>query len=304
MRLSAISTGYAIPCIDFNATVHSVFRDAVNLKLANECLLLTLLAASEDDLPQGIRLDTPEGFTFEQFSAGSEIFCQDNTLIFANSTLECEFQSGTRWQCDLPSLNTDLTEPALVEAWMRVWQFLNTCQVQQGAELVAQALLHPSDSMQPAISRRAGEAIHALVDASRIFQADDPSALTALIGLGGGLTPCGDDFLVGYLAGLWCASRDRLERRQFISRLGQLVVNLSGRTNDISRTYLHHAVHGQVSGRLDALARAISRPEVSEPLLAMAESAMESGHTSGMDAVTGLLFGLATWDGKSILAYN
>ena len=53
MRLTAISTGYAIPYIDFDASVHSVFRTAVNLRPANKDLLLTLVVASEADLPQG-----------------------------------------------------------------------------------------------------------------------------------------------------------------------------------------------------------------------------------------------------------
>ena len=88
-----------------------------------------------------------------------------------------------------------------------------------------------------------------------------------------------------------------------MSKLGQAVIHLSGRTNDISRTYLYHATNGQVSSRLETLARAISRPESPGQLLLVAESAMQSGHTSGMDAVTGLLLGLATWEGEKILAY-
>jgi hypothetical protein len=120
--------------------------------------------------------------------------------------------------------------------------------------------------------------------------------LKALIGLGTGLTPSGDDFLVGYLVGLWCTVRDTEERRQFVSNLGKAVIRLSRRTNDISRTYLYHAAHGQVSSRLEALAGAICRAENLEHLLAAAESAMQTGHTSGMDAVTGLLVGLAAWE--------
>jgi len=304
MRLTAISTGYAIPYIDFDATIHSVFRTAVNLRPANKDLLLTLVVASEADLPQGIRLDSPDGFSFEQLSTGRDVFCRDNTLIFEGSALAVEFYQGKRWQCDLPALDTDLTNPAVANAWKLVWQSLNECQVRLGAEIVAQALLHSDGIVQSAISRRVGEAIHTLIEATRSYQLNELSALTQLIGLGTGLTPCGDDFLVGYLAGLWCTVRDFVERRQFVSKLGQAVIHLSGRTNDISRTYLHHATYGQVSSRLDTLAREISSPESPGLLLPVAESAMQSGHTSGMDAVTGLLLGLATWQGETILAFG
>jgi hypothetical protein len=304
MRLTAISTGYAIPYIDFDATIHSVFRAAVNLRPKNKDLLLTLVVASEADLPQGIRLASPKNYSFEQLSAGSDAFCRGNTLIIENSALAVEFYQGRRWQCDLPALGTNLTNPAVVEAWKCVWQSLNECQERLGAEIVAQALLHSDGIAQTSISHGVGEIIRNLIEATRSHQLDDLSALTRLIGLGTGLTPCGDDLLVGYLAGLWCTVRDFVERRQFVSKLGQAVIHLSGRTNDISRTYLHHAAYGQVSSRLDNLARAISRPESPGQLLPVAESAMQSGHTSGMDAVTGLLLGLATWEGETILAFG
>jgi hypothetical protein len=304
MRLATISVGYAIPYADFDATIHSVFRTTVNLRPANKDLLLTLVVASEADLPQGIRLASPDDFYFEQLSAGREVLCRGDTLIFKNSTLVVEFHQARRWQCDLPALGTDLTNPAVAEAWKCVWQSLNERQVRMGAEIVAPALLHAGGMAQSAISRRAGGTIRALTDATRRYQLDDPSLLTRLIGLGTGLTPCGDDFLVGYLTGLWCTVRDSVERRQCVAKLGQEVIHLSGQTNDISRTYLYYAALGQVSSRLDALARAISRPENPGQLLPVAESAMQSGHTSGMDAVTGLLFGLATWEGETTLAFG
>jgi hypothetical protein len=303
MRLAALSTGYAIPHTDFDATIHSVFRTAVNLRPANSELLLTLLVAGEADLPQGIRLDTPADFTFEQLSAGSEVFCRNSTIVFKNAALVVEFNQARRWQCDLPALGTDLTDPAVAEAWKCVWQLLNERQVRLGAEIVAQVLLHSDGMVQSAISRQMGDAVRALVDATRICQLD-PSALIRLIGLGTGLTPCGDDFLVGYLAGLWCTVLDFVKRRQFVTELGQAVIHLSGQTNDISRTYLYHAARGQVSSRLDALAGSINRPESPGQLHLIAESTMQSGHTSGMDAVTGLLFGLAAWEGETIRAFG
>ena len=304
MRLIAISTGYAIPDTDFDAIIHSVFPTAANLRLVNGDLLLTLVADGEADLPQGIRLDTPAGYSFSYPSVGRDVFCRDGTLILDGSGLVVEINQARRWQCDLPALNTDLSNPAVGDAWYYAWQSLNEHQVRLGAEFVAHALLQPDGLAQTAISWRAGEAIRALKNATQRYQSDDLSVLLIrLIGLGTGLTPCGDDFLVGYLAGLWCTVRDSIRRRQFVSELGQAVIHLSGQTNDISRTYLYHAAHGQVTSRLDALAGAISKPEKPGQLQPVLESATRSGHTSGMDAVTGLLFGLAAWEGVKSLAF-
>ncbi len=304
MRLLAISTGYAVPYIDFDATIHSIFHTALNLKPADKDLLLTLVVRGEDDLPQGIRLDSPDGFSFKQLGAGKNVLCRDKTLIFENSTFVVDFSQGRHWHCDLPTLGTDLSSPAVMDAWKCVWQSLNECQVRLGAEIDAQSLLVTGEITKSGISRRAGKAIRILIETTRGFKFNDLSALTQLIGLGNGLTPCGDDILVGYLAGLWCTMRDFVVRRLFVSELSQAVIRLSGRTNDISRTYLHHAACGQVSSRLDTLARAISKPENPGQLLLAADSAMQSGHTSGMDAVTGLLLGLATWEGETSLAFR
>jgi len=297
MRIGALSAGYAIPQADFEATIHSVFPAAVNLRPAHEDLLLSLVAATEADLPQGVRLDTSPGFSFEKLTVGERATCQSGTLVFENTGLVVDFHRARRWSCDLPAYTTDLTDPAVAAGWDCVWQALNERQSRLGAEIVAQDLLRAGGKAQSATSRRLGEAIRALIEATCRFQLDDLSLLTRLIGLGAGLTPCGDDFLVGYLAGMWCTLGNFVERRQAVSKLGQGVIHLSRQTNDISRTYLYHAAQGQVSSRLDALVGAISRPGSPGQLLAVAESAMHSGHSSGMDAVTGLLSGMATWEG-------
>jgi hypothetical protein len=118
-----------------------------------------------------------------------------------------------------------------------------------------------------------------------------------MICLGSGLTPSGDDLLVGYLAGLWSAVRDINTRYQYVEKLGKTIMLCAHRTNDISRTFLNHASQGQVSSVLADLAEAISTGETSECLLGSTESAMRLGHTSGMETVTGLLMGLIAWEG-------
>lgn len=293
MYFKAISLGYAVPRTDFDAAVHSVFKSALNLRLTPGSELLTLVTAREADLPQGIRVDTPDDFSFEIFRAGEPVTCRDNILRFDSLTIE--LRDARRWKCDLPTLQADLTTPAVSTSWQRVWQILNKRQRLLGSEIIAQDLFHSDETIRAGVSRKAGEAMHGLLDATQRFDLTAASYLDKLIGLGAGLTPSGDDLLVGYLAGLWCAVQDKRERMQFVSNLGKAIIDLSQQTNDISRAYLYHAAQGQVSSRLADLAEAICRGEDSDRLLTTAESAMQVGHTSGMDAVTGLLVGLAAW---------
>jgi len=335
MYLKAISIGDAIPRADFDATVHSVFESAINLRLTSGGNLLTLVASSEGDLPQGIRVDAPEDFSFEIFSVDEPVTYRDSILRLASLTVD--LRGARRWKCDLPALEVDTTTPAVSAAWNFVWDALNQRQKLSKAEIVAEEFLyncrceeprsgdeaisskllteqshenrgllrnvrsqrHPSTG-QANVSRKAGESIRDLVNATRGYDLTNTSSINSLIGLGSGLTPSGDDLLVGYLAGLWCSVRNKSERMQAVSHLEKIIIALLPKTNNISRTYLYHAAHGQISSRLADLAEAICRGENSEHLNEIAEAAMRVGHTSGMDAVTGLLIGLAAWEGNRL----
>src|SRR3990172_3251387 len=336
MYFTALSIGYAVPRRDFDAAVHSVFKSPINLRLTRGSKLLTLVASSEADLPQGIRVDSPDDFSFEIFRAGEPVTCRNDILRCGPLTIE--LRGARPWKCDLPSLQADMTNPAVAIAWRSVWQALNKRQIQSNAEIIVDDICHceegvlsdeaiPSQLLpkilhenrrllrrnlrssqrhhsttQTNVSRKAVEAMRELVTATRRYELTDNSAVKSLIGLGSGLTPSGDDLLVGYLAGLWCAVLDKSERTQSVSNLGKAVVRLSRQTNDISRTYLFHAVRGQISSRLADLAEVICHGENSDHLRVAAESAMQVGHTSGMDTVTGLLIGLAVWSSPGALA--
>jgi hypothetical protein len=148
---------------------------------------------------------------------------------------------------------------------------------------------------QSAVVQKIGTQVREQVDAARRFAPPSEASVAGLIGLGPGLTPSGDDFLVGFLAGLRCMAGKKEEHRAFLSDLGRMIVRLSHRTNDIGRTYLFHATRGRVSSRLASLAQAIARGDDTNRLLQAAEGAMCMGHSSGMETVTGLLVGLSTW---------
>ena len=303
MYLPAITIGCAVPVDRFDATVHSVFQSSLNLRLNNVDRLLTLTVSSEDDLPQGIRLEAPRGFTFEKFQSGESAVCRDGILHLENTSLTVHLGGARRYKCDLPALMADASNPVVSASWSLVWEALNKRQKLTEAEVVAEDLLRFDAPAKTGMSRTAGEALRNLLDTTRRYGLTDTMAIEALIGLGPGLTPSGDDLLVGYMAGLWCAVRDRGERIQFIASLGKKILRSSRKTNDISGTYLSHAIRGQVSNRLADLAEAIGHGENSQHLIQIAETAMRVGHTSGMDAVTGLLIGLAAWEGGHLLPF-
>ena len=120
-----------------------------------------------------------------------------------------------------------------------------------------------------------------------------------MIGLGPGVTPSGDDILIGFLAGLWSKAGENQTMLAFIRSFGQELMRCAMQTNEISRTYLYHATQGQFSSSLSRLAEAIAKGDPVEKAL---EEAMRIGHSSGMDSVTGLLIGLCVWNMELSLA--
>jgi hypothetical protein len=296
MDLKAISLGTAVPSRNFNAVVHSVFPEAVNLRAGKENQLLTLVKADGDDLPQGIRLETPTGFSFEtELHQGERLACRDGILQDEHRRLSLNLRQARRWKCKLPDLSVDGDHSRAADVWTLVWEVLNERQRLTGVELRAKELFLADVPGQTVVARKMGVLVRKLCDAACKFDPQVETTVTALIGLGSGLTPSGDDFLVGLLTGLRCTTGDNANHKRFLSGLERIVNRLSHQTNDISRTYLFHATRGQVSNRLAALAQVIAGGENSDTLLPIAEEAMRVGHSSGMETVTGLLVGLSVW---------
>lgn len=298
MLLNAITLGYAIPNNDFEATVHSSFRSAANLRREGDPYLLTLLLSSETDLPQGIRVNAPPGFTFEDLPVNERLICRDEVLQCEKFPLTVDLRRGVRWKSDLLAFSTETTDLAFSARWDKVWQTLNDQQRQTGAELVAEYFRQPGGIVS-AMTRRLVEGMNGLITSTRNNALDTGGSVTALLGLGSGLTPSGDDLLVGYMAGLICRAGRNQDRNKFISDLGRTLTDLSFKTTDISRTYLFHATNGQFSKNLTRLAEAICTGIDPDQLVEIALAAMRMGHSSGMDAVTGLLLGLEAWEGTS-----
>jgi hypothetical protein len=107
------------------------------------------------------------------------------------------------------------------------------------------------------------------------------------------LTPSGDDFIVGYLTGLWSTVGDDSSRLRFISSLGAWLSQVSTGTNEISRTYIKCAVNGNVSEPIATLAQHVGQEKSMDSVRQATRTALEVGHTSGADGVLGLLLGVS-----------
>jgi hypothetical protein len=223
--------------------VHSVFRQALNIETSGG--LLTVAAPSTGPLPNGLVLAADADLTAY---GATEAYSDGSALSIG--ALRIELRHAALWS---PTL--------LVRGSPAPWS------------AVAPLL--------PDLPRRAE--MDRLVLAVRAQ--DHSAAATAcagLLGLGNGLTPSGDDFLVGFSAAL------RLTSHPLASAVAQAGADLApGRTTDVAMMFHHYAARGEYSWRIHTLLqRLVVGPSASD----IAE-ALAWGASSGADCLLGVVCG-------------
>ena len=110
----------------------------------------------------------------------------------------------------------------------------------------------------------------------------------SMIGLGPGLTPSGDDFLVGFFAVLNIKNSPAC---RFHGLCGAVLDQAEDLTNKISLAAMKTAAHGQVRQSLVDLFNALfdNRSDLDEAVLSRV---LDIGSTSGADMMMGILYGL------------
>ena len=290
MQIRAASIGSFVPRENFDATIQSVFDSSLNLRLDDRDFLLTLLVSDGYDLPQGIRIATTN--PLPALTVGGVAACRGGVLRFDSVPFAVDLRGAPVWESQVKSLGADMRAPSAQAAWAAVWDALNHRQRRVSAEVIANDLM-PFAAGSP-LSRRLGAPLFELMTSADSLDASAcAEAARAMIGLGPGVTPSGDDILIGFLAGLWSTAGKDWKRISFIESFGNELANIAQNTNEISRTYLALAAQGQFSSSLSRLTESIAGG--AEDLAEAAEAAMRVGHSSGMDSVTGLLIGLAAW---------
>jgi len=120
-----------------------------------------------------------------------------------------------------------------------------------------------------------------------------PNAARALVGMGPGLTPSGDDLLGGMLFALALLAQADAGIGGWETASGaELVAAVGGGTNEISRTILGDLASGEGPEPLHRLALVLLRGTRGESVRQAMQSVLCIGHHSGTDLLAGFLAGL------------
>ncbi|MGH8930991.1 MAG: DUF2877 domain-containing protein [Egibacteraceae bacterium] len=160
----------------------------------------------------------------------------------------------------------------------------------------------PYDEVDP-VGIAVRERAMALATAAAALRVDAAArAAVALVGLGPGFTPSGDDIVAGFLSGLRLLPEacrtpmlggDRLAGT-LAKAVSEAVAGASMRTTAPSAALLAHAARGEVARPAGRLLAALVG---AAPIGGAVQELLGVGHTSGLDLATGLVIA-----GKSVVA--
>lgn len=276
----------------FSGHVHSVYRQACNIETEHGTLV-SLLSQGLGNLPHGIHCVLPVPVDFQSWcTAGQTVVADGVDLRIAQAGIAVQLAEAATWRCVLATCVVDPCADQMLCALLEVRSMLQEHAPASGFAPLLLCDGEPGSLLDQALQRRLVRTLPMLGNATRSLDADRAAlALGQLAGLGPGLTPSGDDFIVGYLAALWSRCSFEPALRSFLAALGGPLERFAARSNLISRQFLLDAVAGEFSESLADLVSAIAVGHVGRAL-ASAGRVVRIGHSSGADALTGLLFGL------------
>ena len=258
--------------------VHSVFARVVNV-IVPDGTLFTLASREVDDAPDTLVVDL-RTFDGSGVAIGAPVAARDGVLAVGRR-LAIGFDGARRWVPLLPwypaqdaPLRRNLDALREHAAGFDSWPDGDA----------------PPQSSAVAIAATARLAQYTTALGRALERGDLETAQVqgeALVGLGQGLTPSGDDVLVGLFAVLHLPGGP-CEPLRDLGR--QILARAAHRTHAISLCALRAAAEGRVRARIIALLSALIAGE-REAMLAALRAVLAIGSTSGRDIVAGIVLG-------------
>ena len=146
----------------------------------------------------------------------------------------------------------------------------------------------PRSAVEQAVQSKLEDAAGRLFPAIAAYDLDGcRAAARDLAGVGIGLTPSGDDFLMGVIYALW-ATRSVDERDPIVR---QIVAAAVPRTTSLSAAWLRAAAGGEAVLPWHELVNALKKTDIT-PVWAAVRRILSIGHSSGADALAGFTAGI------------
>jgi hypothetical protein len=275
------------------ARILNVFERACNL-ISADGTVLALVTSARGMGPFTLVVDGDGGAPFRGLPAESPVRLLPSKQALCVGPLRIEYGDAAAWDArpDWPAVARHYRQNPNSLPWLAV--------AAAGVDVAGSLLdlYRPatgSTALERVLRAAAQQGAEALVGG--LAAGDEIQATRgaqSLAGLGGGLTPAGDDFVVGVLlaawAGLYGPSGGQLA--------GAVAEAAAPRTTTLSAAYLRAAARGECIVPWHDLFAALLRGDAASTQAAVA-ALVSVGHTSGADALAGFVAVLYALGGSS-----
>ena len=267
-----------------NVRVQTVYRSVLNITTADG--LLTVASPEVGGLANGILADLGPDWRTIGVQPGMVVQATDAKIGVPDAGLEIQLDTAPRWspRFQLSEVVADVGKASWRRRTVTTWTIARArASVGGFGGLLREDATYDDhvgvvDIARPIVA----ELIVALETGDRSAAAD---VAARLIGLGPGLTPSGDDALVGIEAALYALAWPAA------GFLAQAMDDVEDRTTALAATLLRHAAAGEFAERLHTLLAALLGSD-DETIRTAIDRAAAWGATSGTDCLLGVLIGL------------
>lgn len=257
--------------VNNNNEVHSVFEKGINIK--GKTKLIFIGRDTLGEVPFGIHLLEKDFLKLQDISPGENFLFNSGSKSFEVRDTIIYLKEAKYFSSKLPHKRFSISDSSLSLLLKEtIEQELMT-----GLDMRLIDLISKHNSFGSQLKRALSSQDNNFID----------KTLRKTIGRGSGLTPSGDDILLGLL---WLNDIRSFISDVFICTFKALVTE-DGLTTDISKNYYIGALCGDYSHLLIALTQALigeDAEEIKNHILRI----LEYGHTSGADTLAGIALGI------------
>jgi hypothetical protein len=274
--------GYRVPRARFDGSIHAVFARVCYIDCGDTLLTLDAVGADGPTTLLSARHMAPD--MRSAFRRGAAVRCHEGLLHSGGTTLD--LRNAQTWHA--PDLRPMLSYGEMVS------------RVTLASTRLAQVRRTRSSVLDRIGSATIGQVTRACRDLALMDAID---CCARLVGWGEGLTPAGDDYLVGLCSGLGALADEDAARRAFVGRIRTFLGAAGARTTPIAAHCLALAACGDFNANILRAVDAVrAEPDPSLALRTLDEI-MAVGATSGADTLTGILSAFTAWTHPAAIGY-
>lgn len=266
---------------EFNGFVHSTFNRTFNIKCLEDGDLYTIAGSKIDNAPNTLIIDV-ELISPLGINVNDKVYVENKILYIADK-LALSIDRAAKWESKIPRYPSNVEILKLNVKLMK--EYIQTHGKAGGMKNPSKPHNPFETEMARLLEKRAALLMNELIN-NRMSHAV-PHAVS-LIGLGPGLTPSGDDFLVGLFSTLHMKNSPYDDWHPFCEAVTARAKIL---TNDISYIALKKASIGKVRESVICLIDSLIAANEKDLILAL-NKVINIGSSSGTDLALGLVRGL------------